>query len=94
MMMVKKSSPGPLFYKQERLGKNGLPFHILKLRSMYIDSEKQGPQLSSEDDPRITPWGRTMRKYRIDELPQFINVLFGMYRRAHQLLYRHQQAKS
>ena len=77
MMMVKKSSPGPLFYKQERLGKNGLPFHILKLRSMYIDSEKQGPQLSSEDDPRITPWGRTMRKYRIDELPQFINVLFG-----------------
>ena len=77
MMMVKKSSPGPLFYKQERLGKNGLPFHILKLRSMYVDAEKLGPQLSSEDDPRITPWGRTMRKYRIDELPQFINVLLG-----------------
>ena len=77
MLMVKKSSPGPLFYTQERLGKNGLPFHILKLRSMYTDAEKLGPQLSSEDDQRITPWGRTMRKYRIDELPQFINVLIG-----------------
>lgn len=74
---VKLSSPGPLFYSQERLGKNGKTFRILKLRSMVVDAEKLGPQLSSEDDPRITPWGRTMRKYRIDELPQFLNVLLG-----------------
>jgi lipopolysaccharide/colanic/teichoic acid biosynthesis glycosyltransferase len=74
---VRFSSPGPIFYRQSRLGKNGKTFKIIKLRSMVIDAEKLGPQLSSEDDPRITSWGRTMRKYRIDELPQFINVLFG-----------------
>jgi lipopolysaccharide/colanic/teichoic acid biosynthesis glycosyltransferase len=74
---VKTSSPGPIFYRQSRLGKNGKTFKIIKLRSMVVDAEKLGPQLSSEDDPRITSWGRTMRKYRIDELPQFLNVLFG-----------------
>ena len=70
-------SPGPFFYTQERLGKNGKTFKIIKLRSMYQDAEAKGPQLSSENDSRITPWGRTMRKFRLDELPQFLNVLKG-----------------
>lgn len=66
----------PLF-KQERIGQRGRPFTIYKLRSMRLDAEKDGPQLSSETDARITPIGRFMRKYRIDELPQFYNVLKG-----------------
>lgn len=75
--MVKRSSHGPVFYRQERVGQHGQPFHILKFRSMFIDAEQQGPALSSDDDPRITSWGRVMRKYRLDELPQFWNVLKG-----------------
>lgn len=74
---VKATSKGPIFFRQNRLGKNGKSFKIIKLRSMVLDAEKLGPQLSKEDDPRITTWGRTMRKYRIDELPQFYNVLMG-----------------
>jgi exopolysaccharide biosynthesis polyprenyl glycosylphosphotransferase len=74
---VKATSKGPIFFRQNRLGKNGKSFKIIKLRSMVLDAEKLGPQLSKEDDPRITSWGRTMRKYRIDELPQFYNVLMG-----------------
>lgn len=74
---TKFSSKGPILYQQERIGLNGKPFQIFKFRSMYIDAEDQGPQLSSDDDPRITPWGSVMRKWRLDELPQFINVLKG-----------------
>jgi len=74
---VKMSSPGPIFYKQERIGKNGKPFAIIKYRSMVIDAEASGPALSSDDDPRITKWGRVMRKWRLDEIPQFYNVLKG-----------------
>lgn len=77
ILKVKLSSKGPIFYQQERIGKNGVPFNIIKFRSMYTDAEKLGPQLSSDDDPRITPWGKIMRKYRIDETPQFFNVLRG-----------------
>ena len=76
-VMVKLSSPGPVFYRQERIGKNGHPFGIIKFRSMFVDAEKSGPALSSDHDPRITPWGRFMRKVRLDELPQFWNVLRG-----------------
>lgn len=76
-IMVKLSSPGPIFYKQERIGKHGKPFNMLKFRSMYIDAESMGPQLSKDNDPRITPWGRFMRKTRLDEIPQFITVLSG-----------------
>ncbi|MBF9140245.1 sugar transferase [Hymenobacter sp. BT439] len=76
-VMVKLSSPGPVFYRQERIGRNGQPFRIIKFRSMYIDAEKMGPALSSDHDPRITKWGRFMRKVRLDELPQFWNVLKG-----------------
>jgi len=74
---IKSSSDGPVFFSQERIGKNSKPFQILKFRSMYVDAEKSGPQLSSDDDSRITPYGKVMRKWRIDELPQFINVLRG-----------------
>ncbi|MGB0869268.1 MAG: sugar transferase [Flavobacteriales bacterium] len=76
-ILVKLSSKGPIFYLQERIGINGKPFNIIKFRSMYVDAEKFGPQLSADLDPRITPWGRIMRKYRIDEFPQFYNVLIG-----------------
>lgn len=74
---VKHSSPGPIFYKQERIGLNGKPFYLVKFRSMYIDAEKDGPQLAKDNDPRITPVGHFMRKYRLDELPNFWNVLTG-----------------
>ncbi len=76
-ILVKTSSPGPVFYSHERVGKNGRPFTMFKFRSMYSDAEKNGPQLSSKNDPRITPFGRFMRKTRIDEIPQFWNVLKG-----------------
>ncbi len=74
---VKLSSPGPVIYSQQRVGYRNRPFDILKFRSMYTDAEKNGPMLSSDNDPRITPWGKTMRKWRLDELPQFWNVLKG-----------------
>ena len=74
---VKFSSPGPILYLQERVGLKGSIFKIIKFRTMYVDSENLGPQLSSENDPRITKIGRFMRKTRLDEFPQFINVLFG-----------------
>ena len=74
---VKKDSPGPVFFKQERIGYMGEPFYIYKFRTMYLGSESNGPMLSSEGDERITPFGRIMRKYRLDELPQFWNVIKG-----------------
>lgn len=76
-IMVKCSSPGPVFYRQERIGKHGKPFNMLKFRSMYVNAEDMGPQLSKDDDPRITRWGRFMRKVRLDEIPQFFTVLGG-----------------
>ena len=77
MIAVKLSSPGPIFFRQERIGKHGRPFQIIKFRSMYNDAERNGPQLSSSEDPRITPIGLYMRRTRMDELPQFWNVLKG-----------------
>lgn len=71
------SSPGPVIFSQERVGYKGKHFHIYKFRSMFAGAEKNGPALSSENDPRITKWGRTMRKWRMDELPQLWNVLRG-----------------
>jgi exopolysaccharide biosynthesis polyprenyl glycosylphosphotransferase len=76
-LMVKFSSKGFVFYSHERIGKHGNPFMIHKFRSMHVDAEKSGPQLSSTHDPRITKFGLFMRKTRIDELPQFYNVLKG-----------------
>jgi exopolysaccharide biosynthesis polyprenyl glycosylphosphotransferase len=77
MIITKLTSKGPIFYKQNRLGRNMKSFAMYKFRSMYMDSEKLGPQLSKDMDPRITPWGRIMRKTRMDELPQFFNVIKG-----------------
>ncbi len=76
-LAVKLSSPGPVFYRQERIGLYGKPFKIIKFRSMYTGSETNGPQLATENDHRITPFGRFMRKTRLDEIPQFYNVLIG-----------------
>ena len=76
--MTRFSSRGPIFYTQERIGHRGRPFTMYKFRSMYVDAEKTGPSLSQgSSDNRITPWGRFMRQTRIDELPQFVNVLRG-----------------
>lgn len=74
---TKLSSPGSIFFLQERIGYKGKPFIIYKFRSMVNHAEKNGPMLSSDDDPRITNWGRTMRKWRLDELPQLLNILKG-----------------
>ncbi|MBP5548450.1 MAG: sugar transferase [Bacteroidales bacterium] len=76
-LIVKFTSPGPVFYAQERIGYRGKPFKMHKFRSMYVDAESSGPALSKDDDPRITPFGKIMRKYRLDEIPQFYNVLKG-----------------
>lgn len=74
---VKKSSPGSVFYKQERIGKGGKPFYIIKFRSMYQNAEIHGPQLSKKNDCRITKFGLFLRKTHLDEIPQFFNVLKG-----------------
>jgi len=76
-LRVKFSSPGPIFYSQERVGYKGKTFRMYKFRSMFKDAEKDGPALSSENDPRITRWGKVMRKWRFDELPQLWNILIG-----------------
>jgi exopolysaccharide biosynthesis polyprenyl glycosylphosphotransferase len=76
--IIRLSSPGKAIYNQERVGQNGRPFIMHKFRSMYNDAEKRtGPMWASKQDPRITPIGRFLRKTRIDEIPQFINVLKG-----------------
>jgi exopolysaccharide biosynthesis polyprenyl glycosylphosphotransferase len=74
---VRLSSPGPVIYSQQRIGYKGKPFTIYKFRSMIDNAESEGPRLSSASDTRITRWGKTMRKWRIDELPQFWNILKG-----------------
>lgn len=71
------SSKGPIFYSHYRIGLHGKPFRIHKFRSMVVDAERNGPALSSENDPRITRFGRFLRKTRLDEIPQFYNVLIG-----------------
>ena len=77
-VVIKRQSPGPVFYSQERVGYRKRPFRLYKLRSMYEHAEPDGrPMLSSPDDSRITPIGRVMRKYRLDELPNLWNVLKG-----------------
>lgn len=77
IIQIKRDSKGPVFYRQERIGRFGRPFNILKFRTMYLDSENGTPQLSSADDERITNIGKMLRKYRIDEIPQFWNIFKG-----------------
>lgn len=74
---IKLTTKGPIFYSHERIGQFGKPFTLYKFRSMYTDAEKYGPALSFKDDNRITPFGKFMRKSKLDELPNFYNVLKG-----------------
>jgi exopolysaccharide biosynthesis polyprenyl glycosylphosphotransferase len=77
ILLIKIDSPGPALFIQERVGLNGKIFRIYKLRTMRMDAEVNGPQWASTDDPRITKLGHFLRKTRIDELPQFVNVIRG-----------------
>lgn len=74
---IKSESAGPVIYAQRRVGLNGKVFEVYKFRSMYTDAEARGAQWATEDDPRVTPFGRVMRKTRLDEVPQFWNVVKG-----------------
>jgi lipopolysaccharide/colanic/teichoic acid biosynthesis glycosyltransferase len=77
-VLVRLTSPGPVLFRQQRVGKNGVPFTILKFRSMHQNAEeKSGAVWATKDDPRITPVGKWLRKLRLDELPQLINVIRG-----------------
>ncbi len=77
VVLVKLDSPGPAFYRQERVGLSGRTFSLIKFRSMRVDAEVAGPCWASERDPRVTRLGRLLRLTRIDELPQLLNVLAG-----------------
>ncbi|MCA9923345.1 MAG: exopolysaccharide biosynthesis polyprenyl glycosylphosphotransferase, partial [Anaerolineales bacterium] len=74
---IKLESPGPVFFVQERMGLDGKPFKMLKFRSMRKDAESDGPGWTTDNDPRQTRLGTFMRKFEVDELPNFINVLLG-----------------
>ncbi|MCX7985941.1 MAG: sugar transferase [Bacteroidales bacterium] len=74
---IKLTSKGPVFFRQERIGMNGKPFILYKFRSMYVDAEQHGPHLANPNDNRCTPFGRFLRRTKLDEIPNFINVLKG-----------------
>jgi exopolysaccharide biosynthesis polyprenyl glycosylphosphotransferase len=77
-LAIKLTSPGPVFFRQERTGQDGAPFRLIKFRTMRIDAEKEsGPVWAQKNDTRVTPVGRFLRKSRIDEIPQFLNILAG-----------------
>lgn len=76
-MVVKMTSKGPVFFKQERIGKNFVPFTIIKFRSMIVNEAKNNQLVTSSGDPRITPVGKFLRRYKLDELPQLLNVITG-----------------
>lgn len=76
-LIITLDSPGPPIFKQERLGLHGKPFMIYKFRSMRLDAEENGPQWADEQDPRCTHFGQILRRTRLDELPQFYNILRG-----------------
>jgi lipopolysaccharide/colanic/teichoic acid biosynthesis glycosyltransferase len=76
-LAIKLTSPGPVFYRGVRAGRNGTPFRIFKFRSMVVDAESLGGPTTGTNDPRVTPVGRFLRRTKLDELPQFINVLLG-----------------
>ena len=76
-IIIKLTSEGPVFYRGVRIGLHGEPFRIFKFRTMVINAEKLGGSATAEDDPRITPIGRFIRRTKLDEFPQFMNVLVG-----------------
>jgi lipopolysaccharide/colanic/teichoic acid biosynthesis glycosyltransferase len=76
-ILIKKESPGPVFYRGKRVGKDGKIFRIFKFRSMVVNAEELGGPSTSADDPRLTKFGKFLRKHKLDELPQLINVLKG-----------------
>lgn len=76
-ILIKLDSKGPAFYRGKRIGRFEKPFYVFKFRTMIVNAEKLGGPSSADDDPRITKIGRLIRKYKLDELPQFINVLKG-----------------
>jgi lipopolysaccharide/colanic/teichoic acid biosynthesis glycosyltransferase len=75
--LIKKESPGPIFYKAQRIGKNSRPFTMYKFRTMVINADKIGGPSTAADDPRLTKIGLFLKKYQLDELPQLINVIKG-----------------
>lgn len=76
-LLIKVTSPGPVFYRAVRVGRGGRPFRMCKFRTMVVAADRMGPTITSRKDPRITPVGHFLRRTKIDELPQFINVLMG-----------------
>ena len=76
-LLIKLDSPGPVFYKAERVGKGGRLFRLFKFRSMVTDADRRGPGITTTGDQRVTRVGRWLRKTKVDELPQLINVLRG-----------------
>jgi lipopolysaccharide/colanic/teichoic acid biosynthesis glycosyltransferase len=74
---VRLDSPGPALFRQERVGRHGKLFRIHKLRTMHVDASLQGPAITTEADPRVTAAGRWLRHYRVDELPQLLDVILG-----------------
>jgi len=76
-LMIKNGDGGPVYYRGERVGKGGLPFSIFKFRTMVVNADKIGGPSTPDDDPRITHIGKKLRKHKLDELPQLLNVLFG-----------------
>ncbi len=76
-MLVRYKSPGPVIFRQKRVGRNGVLFTVFKFRTMALDAQQDGPSLTKRGDPRVTRFGGFLRKYKLDELPQLINVLRG-----------------
>jgi len=76
-LLIKLDSPGPVFYKGERIGKDGIPFRMCKLRTMVANADRMGSALTHSTDPRVTRVGRTLRNWKIDEFPQLLNILRG-----------------
>ncbi len=75
--LIKLDSPGPVFYRAERVGKGAQTFRLIKFRTMVSDAERQGPSITTAGDKRVTPVGRLLRRTKLDELPQLVNVLKG-----------------
>ena len=76
-VLIKLSDGGPIFYRGFRVGRDGVPFRMLKFRTMVVDAERRGGPSTADDDSRVTVIGRVLRKYKLDEIPQLISVLIG-----------------